>query len=58
MPFIRESVVTTVNEDGSAHIAPLGVIEDGPHLVIAPFRPSTTLDNLRAPPLRLRQLHR
>jgi uncharacterized protein len=50
MPFIRESVVTTVNEDGSAYIAPLGVIEDGPHLVIAPFRPSTTLDNLRRHP--------
>ena len=50
MPFIRESVVTTVNEDGSAYIAPLGVIEEGPYLVIAPFRPSTTLDNLRRHP--------
>ena len=27
MPFIRESIVTTLNEDGSAHIAPLGIIE-------------------------------
>jgi hypothetical protein len=47
MPFIRESIVTTTNEDGSAHVAPLGVIVEPPWLVIAPFRPSTTLDNLR-----------
>lgn len=51
MPFIRESIVTTTNADGSAHVAPLGVIEEGLLLVIAPFRPSTTLDNLRRTPL-------
>lgn len=50
MPFIRESIVTTLNEDGSAHIAPLGVIEEGRFLVIAPFHPSTTLANLRRHP--------
>ncbi|MFO1048776.1 MAG: DUF447 family protein [Geminicoccaceae bacterium] len=50
MPFIRESIVTTTNADGSAHVAPLGVIEEGPLLVIAPFHPSTTLDNLRRAP--------
>jgi hypothetical protein len=50
MPFIRESIVTTLNEDGGAHVAPLGVIEDGPFLVIAPFHPSTTLANLRRHP--------
>lgn len=32
------------------HIAPLGLIEDGDGWVIAPFRPSTTLDNLRTTP--------
>lgn len=50
MPFIRESIVTTVNEDGSAHVAPLGVIEEGAWLVIAPFHPSATLANLRRTP--------
>lgn len=50
MPFIRESVVTTRNPDGTAHVAPLGVIEEDPYLVIAPFAPSTTLDNLRRHP--------
>ena len=57
MPFIRESIVTTLNADGSAHVAPLGVIVEEPFLVIAPFHPSTTLDNLQAPRLRLRELH-
>ena len=47
MPLIRESIVTTPNVDGSVHVAPLGVIVEPPHLVIAPFRPSTTLENLR-----------
>lgn len=50
MPFIRESIVTTRNADGSAHLAPLGVIEDAGLLVIAPFHPSTTLANLRRHP--------
>jgi hypothetical protein len=50
MPFIRESIVTTLNADGSAHVAPLGVIVEPPHLVIAPFHPSTTLSNLRRHP--------
>lgn len=47
MPFIRESIVTTLNADGTAHIAPLGVIVEASLLVIAPFHPSTTLENLR-----------
>jgi hypothetical protein len=50
MPFIRESIVTTLNADGSAHVAPLGVIVEPLWLVIAPFHPSTTLDNLRRHP--------
>ena len=50
MPFIRESVVTTLNADGTAHVAPLGVIEELPYLVLAPFHPSTTLANLRRHP--------
>ncbi len=50
MPFIRESIVTTVNADGGAHVAPLGVIVEPPFLVVAPFHPSTTLENLRRHP--------
>ncbi|MFO1039859.1 MAG: DUF447 family protein [Geminicoccaceae bacterium] len=50
MAFIRESIVTTRNADGTAHVAPLGVIEEDDWLVIAPFRPSTTLENLERHP--------
>jgi hypothetical protein len=35
---------------GEVHIAPLGLIEDGDGWIIAPFRPSRTLDNLIANP--------
>jgi hypothetical protein len=60
MPMIRETIVTTVSGEGRVHIAPLGLIAEGldpEHLgaegegwIIAPFRPSTTLDNLRSNP--------
>jgi len=50
MPMIRECIITTLARDGTVHIAPLGLIEDGDGWVIAPFRPSTTLDNLRTTP--------
>jgi uncharacterized protein len=42
--------VTTTNSEGAAHIAPLGLIEDGDGWIIAPFKPSRTLDNLMANP--------
>jgi hypothetical protein len=48
--MIRECIVITQSRAGLVHIAPLGLIEEGEHLVIAPFRPSLTLDNLRENP--------
>ena len=50
MPLIRETIVTTVNAQGEPHIAPLGLIAEGEHWIMAPFHPSTTLDNLRQAP--------
>jgi hypothetical protein len=50
MPMIRETVVTTCDADGRTHIAPLGLIEEDGDWIIAPFHPSTTLNNLRAVP--------
>jgi uncharacterized protein len=50
MPMIRETIVTTVNRDGHVHIAPLGIIADGEGWMLAPFRPSTTLENLSVVP--------
>ena len=48
--MIRETILTTVGADGRLHITPIGIIADGDGWIIAPFRPSTTLDNLRAVP--------
>ncbi len=46
MPFIRECIVTTVQEDKTVHIAPMGIHEDEEYLIILPFKPSATLDNV------------
>lgn len=50
MPMIRETVVTTVSAAGRVHIAPLGLTETASGWIAAPFRPSTTLENLREVP--------
>jgi hypothetical protein len=48
--MIRETIVTTASADGVVHMAPLGLIAEGDGWIIAPFRPSKTLDNLRQVP--------
>jgi uncharacterized protein len=50
MPVIREAIVTTVNRLGEAHLAPLGLISEEERWILAPFHPSTTLENLRQAP--------
>lgn len=50
MPMIRETIVSTMNESGQVHLAPLGLIADGDGWIIAPFHPSITLRNLRSVP--------
>jgi len=50
MPMIRETIVTTADPSGCVHIAPFGITIEDDGMVIAPFRPSTTLDNLRQVP--------
>ncbi|MEM8573496.1 MAG: DUF447 domain-containing protein [Pseudomonadota bacterium] len=56
MPMIRECIVTTMSDEGRLHIAPLGLIEDSEGWIIAPFRPSATLDNLRTTPFAVASL--
>jgi uncharacterized protein len=46
--MIWETIVTTTAADGTVHIAPMGIHERGDVIVLAPFRPSTTLDNVLA----------
>ena len=46
--MIQETLVTTQNASGVAHIAPMGIHLIGDDVIILPFRPSTTLDNILA----------
>ena len=43
---IHEILLLTQNADGTPHIAPMGLRSRGDLSLIAPFRPSRTLDNL------------
>jgi hypothetical protein len=53
LTYIRETIVTTVDAAGIVHIAPLGIIEQDHGWIIAPFRPSKTLENLAAVPFAI-----
>ena len=44
---ITEALIGTLAADGSTHLAPLGFRRQAEHIVLAPFHPSRTLDNLR-----------
>ncbi len=46
--MIQEVIVTTRHPKGRTHCAPMGIRRAGAHFIIAPFRPSTTLDFLLA----------
>jgi hypothetical protein len=46
--MIYETIVTTAAQDGRPHIAPMGVRFEEGMAILAPFRPSTTLDNIIA----------
>lgn len=44
--MIYETVVTTLSPSGEAHLAPMGVRYEGDQVLMMPFRPSRTLDNV------------
>jgi hypothetical protein len=46
MPAIWEVIVTTVSPAGDVHIAPMGVREEADFVLLQPFRPSMTLENV------------
>lgn len=46
--MIYETVVTTLSGHGTVHIAPMGVRFDGEHVILMPFRPAVTYDNIVA----------
>lgn len=45
--MIHELIITSLNQDGSVHIAPMGIHQQEGLIVIAPFKPSTTLQNIQ-----------
>jgi uncharacterized protein len=45
---VYETVVSTLAADGQAHVAPMGVRYVGDQVVLMPFKPSTTHDNVVA----------
>ena len=48
--MIHEVIVSTVGAEGAVHLAPMGIHDHPEGWVIAPFRPSLTLDNLLVNP--------
>ena len=44
--MIHEVIVTTMSKSGEVHIAPMGIRFLEKKVVISPFRPSQTLDNI------------
>jgi hypothetical protein len=46
--MIHETVVTTLSSTGEAHIAPMGIRRENGFVVLKPFKPSRTLDNVLA----------
>jgi hypothetical protein len=46
--LILETVVTSASPQGVVHVAPMGVRHWGEYVVLMPFKPSTTLDNIAA----------
>lgn len=46
--MIYETIVTSINTLGEAHVTPFGIRMQGELVVISPFKPSTTLANIIA----------
>jgi len=44
--MIYETIVISTDQAGNPHIAPFGIRKQDGHILIAPFRPSVSLDNL------------
>ena len=44
--MIQELIVSTQNTAGVVHLAPMGIHLNNDEIIILPFRPSTTLNNL------------
>ena len=46
--MILETIITTQDVAGTPHVTPFGIKYEGENIVISPYKPSTTLDNILA----------
>ncbi len=46
--MIFETIITSVDADNKPHVTPFGIRYENDLIVISPFKPSTTLDNILA----------
>lgn len=46
--MIFETIISTLNEEGKPHVTPFGVRYENDLVVISPYKPSTTLENILA----------
>ena len=46
--MIFETIISTINTEGTPHVTPFGVRYEGEHILISPYKPSTTLANILA----------
>lgn len=46
--MIFETIITSINAAGEPHVAPFGIQYIGEHIIISPYKPSITLDNILA----------
>ena len=46
--MIFETIITSINTEGAPHVTPFGVRYEDEHILISPFKPSTTLTNILA----------
>lgn len=44
--MIFETIITSINVEGIAHVTPFGVRYEGDNVLISPYKPSTTLTNI------------
>jgi len=45
--MIMETIITTRDKDGHTHIAPMGIRKQDDLIVLAPFKPSRSFDNMK-----------
>ena len=46
--MILETIITSINYDGKPHVAPFGVRMENENIIISPYKPSHTLENILA----------